>query len=173
MTSTDHEKALAELCTGLSRAHAILGLEKSKINPVYLAEWDRLWAEANAAVTILKAVSLVPTWQPIETAPRDGKNILLCIDGGDLGYKSGTPARVIGYWAKKYTIPAHDDVTYPERFPGLFEYCEDDGDYYAKAGFYVMALENQYGDEIAKSVTPSHWMPLPPAPDLKSARSAL
>lgn len=102
-------------------------------------------------------------WRPISEAPRDGTRMLLIVDGKEIGYKSGTQARIIGYWAKQFTIEASDDCD-PEKYPNLFDWSEDNGNYFAKPGFYVDTLENQYGDEIVKLVQPTHFMPLPAAP---------
>ncbi len=108
---------------------------------------------------------LAPTsqWRSIDSWPRDGTRILLCVDGDDLGYKAGSLARVIGYYAPKFTLPAHEDCD-PESHPTWFEYSEEHGEYFSFEGFFVDAIENQYGDEIAKSVKPTHWMHLPPLP---------
>lgn len=111
----------------------------------------------------LKALT-ANTWLDIKDAPRDGTKLLLCVGGEDLGYKSGSQARVIGYYAPKYTLPAHEDCD-PETMPTFFEFHETSGEYFACEGFYADCFENQYGDEISKSVKPTYWMHLPPKPE--------
>lgn len=109
-----------------------------------------------------------PEWRPIDTAPRDGTHALLCVPGENLDYKKGTVARCIGYWAPKYTLPCHDDVYEPEKYPKSFEYQESSGEWFATEGFYTFTFENHYGDEIARSIQPTHWMPLPATPNDRS-----
>lgn len=76
-------------------------------------------------------------WQPIETAPRDGTEVIL----GSLAqtYKGApVPPRVtIGYWTQ-------DDE--PE-----YEYCDP----------YWMSWDGGF----TKENPPTHWMPLPPPPE--------
>ena len=87
-------------------------------------------------------------WQPIETAPRDGTRVLLC---------------VVGH------IPS---VAWLEEKPDGIPYSPrqwkwrnvDAADFDSDAVFYEHWLEHFY--------EPTHWMPLPPPPSETDADSA-
>jgi len=84
----------------------------------------------------------VPTWQPIETAPKDGRTILL-------GYfnRFGKWRTLRGMWASQSTIEN--------------DWEESDG---CEEGWYETSVENE---EIPNVWTtkPTHWMPLPTSPN--------
>ena len=61
-------------------------------------------------------------WRPIETAPKDGTQLLLCVGGW----------RFIGWWGQQY------GNLYPP------SWCEG---------------------ERGENLQPTHWMPLPDAPE--------
>ncbi len=116
-------------------------------------------------------VQEVEGWRDISSAPKDGSSLLLCVDGGDLGYKTGSQAVFIGYYAQKFSLPANEGCD-PEKYPALFEYSEAHGDYYAIQGFYTCTFENQYGDEIAKAVKPTHWKHLDAPPKTADSKES-
>ena len=75
------------------------------------------------------------TWQPIETAPKDGTAVLLYgLWAGEIAGPTSHPTTDIGAWSK-----------HKGDFDG-FEWCLSTGDAYACW------------------MKPTHWMPLPPAP---------
>jgi hypothetical protein len=96
---------------------------------------------------LLKAYEQPTTWQPIETAPKDGTLVDLWIEGNDsmVDFYSPDATKVRGkplrhgratcfYWAHK-----------PHNEPK----------WYMKAGF---------GLPLSPEVTPTHWRPLPKPP---------
>ena len=86
---------------------------------------------------------VLETWQPIETAPKTGRTLLL-------GYPNvlGRWRTVCGQWISE----AH-----------IAENWEEPDD--AEAGWYETSAE---ADDIPNCwpVTPTHWMPPPPAPEV-------
>lgn len=80
-------------------------------------------------------------WQPIETAPKDGKTILL-------GYynSAGRWRTLRGQWMSADYIA--DNWEYP-----------DDGE----PGWYETSVENDDTPNCWRT-HPNHWMPLPPPP---------
>lgn len=102
-------------------------------------------------------------WHPISSAPKDGTRMILAVPTEQMDYKPGSSMVVIGWYAPQHTLEAHYNID-PEDFPDQFEYHEGEGQYYSKPDFFVTGFENTYGDEIARKVTPTHWLPLPKAP---------
>lgn len=88
-----------------------------------------------------RAVALTrPAWQPIETAPRDGRTILLgCCNS------HGKWRTMRGQWFSAETIADE------------WEYGED-----CAAGWYETAVEPDAPN--CWEISPTHWMPLPKAP---------
>lgn len=97
----------------------------------------------------------VSQWQPIETAPKN-KKIIVC-------YKNslGTHRTVFAKYIEKFTEESTCDTECET------DYCEDDDTFYLKEG-WVELIDNW--DEFSSvyfdsSNVPTHWMPLPPAPE--------
>jgi hypothetical protein len=80
------------------------------------------------------------SWKPIETAPRDGREILCCISGTDM-------VRVC--YPKEFPRPITEGDDMTQSRPGdVWEFFRDD--------------ENARG--FSWSMAPTHWMPLPEPP---------
>ena len=85
-------------------------------------------------------------WQPIETAPKNGRTILL-------GYynRAGSWRTVRGQWMSEEYINENWDNP-------------DDAD--AIFGWYETSEEAEDAPSAWK-ITPTHWMPTPPPPEAK------
>ncbi len=142
---------------------ALEAMDRWEVNDSYMPDWNEHKDTIRAALTSAPVQSV--TWMPIESAPRDGTAILLAVPGEDLQYKPGSVARTIGYYARRFTLPAHDDVHDPEKYPNHFECQESSGEWFSKEGFFTSTWENNYGDEIAVKINPTHWQPLPKPPE--------
>lgn len=80
----------------------------------------------------------VPRWQPIETAPRDGRPLLMT---------NGEMVRVC--YPKLFPRPvAHGDDRATSRAGDVWEYHRDD----------------EHAPGHTWSIVPTHWMPLPEQP---------
>jgi hypothetical protein len=79
-------------------------------------------------------------WQPIETAPRDGTQILMY--GGKPGYDYDGAIEPVCFtaWWEQFRLPDRNGQT------GMWRFCSYDSGYYGE-------WEN-----------PTHWMPLPAPP---------
>ena len=84
-------------------------------------------------------------WMPIETAPRDGTFIFVAHQN-----ENGKWSRYIAFYAPERTLPLGEDN---------FIDCDGD-DEFAPAGFYTDTSD----EERVTSCDPTHWMPLPAAP---------
>lgn len=98
-----------------------------------------------AEIARLKAAQ---AWQPIETAPKDGRTLLL-------GYYNshGNWRTMRGQWMSETYIAEH---------------WEDPGD--EQPGWFETSVE---ADDMPNCwrIEPTHWMPLPAAPDALSGES--
>ena len=120
--------------------------------------WSVMQDEAAA---ILKALSALPgnsvkgvEWQPIETAPKDGRSVLIF-------YKNslGKTRIIRAAYTQKFTEENDNDWA---------EYSEEKDCYYSPEGWYEqMEHWDEYGscfvstDSVARF---THWMPLPKPP---------
>jgi hypothetical protein len=98
----------------------------------------KAWQAAIASQAQLQgdAGKLVPSWMPIETAPKDGTDILLYGTwAGEIHGIAEAPTMDIGHWAG-----------------GKSDYQGDE--------WWSLAT----GDAYACWMRPTHWMPLPAAP---------
>jgi len=103
-------------------------------------------------------------WQPIENAPKDGTQVLVYYDHNSDPYVDPTdPKKLTDYaaWAEfgdfmdgeGYCIA----VWLPQHWESVDEYG---GGYWLPAWWF--AVENS---DFDRAVSPTHWMPLPPAPE--------
>lgn len=74
------------------------------------------------------------TWQPIETAPKDGTHILVCLGPYDFHNFNSRPPMVVHWWG-----------------------------YEGESGFYLSTgiVQDSYNDQPIEF---THWMPLPDPP---------
>lgn len=103
-------------------------------------EWTPIYTADQLRAALAAPAPQAPAWQPIETAPKDGRLILV-----NFGCK--------GVRAVSWGSPFHDDVTEEN---GLW--CVDDD----KHGPFPLR-----GYCAAGPTAPTHWMPLPAAPQTK------
>lgn len=103
-----------------------------------------LWEAAMRAAAQLSTAEVLEAWQPIETAPKTGRTLLL-------GYPNvlGKWRTVRGQWMSEAYIA---------------ENWEEPDD--AETGWYETSAE---ADDVPNCwpITPTHWMPLPIAPKAK------
>lgn len=82
-------------------------------------------------------------WRPIETAPKDGRHILLL----QAGHTDDYPTRVVNaFWGDKFA-----------------GYSADNPDNYAWLNWHE-GFEYTEGGVLWATVEPTHWMPLPAPP---------
>lgn len=85
------------------------------------------------------------TWQPIETAPKDGSHILLLEYRNAEDYQSSI---CIGFWGDYRAGYAFDN-------PANYRWID-----------WGAGLLDEYGgDEVWSTTTPTHWQPLPEPPE--------
>jgi len=142
--------ALATAEPSSQETHQVLTREE--YNGLNLKGWHEVCHDYDGAGnTALRYRASTPTttdvvlgWQPIETAPKDGRTLLL-------GYhnRSGKWRTVRGQWYSNEMIAM--DWEEP-----------DDGE----EGWYETAVEAD-GPPDCWSITPTHWMPLPAPPYTK------
>jgi len=110
--------------------------------------------DMNAALRELQRLRAEKAWLPIETAPRDGKKMLVA-------YRNtlGKWRTVIAVYAAKFTMEQGDE------FLDWGDYDEETDCYYLPEGWYE-CIENwdDYSSVHIGGNVPTHWMPLPPPP---------
>ncbi len=107
-------------------------------------------------------------WQPIETAPKDGTLILgWCVHDAD------------EYWIeerKRMTVyGAHSEgLSHVEDGPHVLEWggALDDRTWEDNSGGYMPDWWFRYGSEFEETANPTHWMPLPEAPNVELTGAA-
>lgn len=90
---------------------------------------------------ITHPVARAVPWQPIESAPKDGKHVIVAYQNS-----FGKWRRVIAFYVQEGTLEANDDMEEEYAPPGWYEY----GDV-AEAYYFT-------------DCPPTHWMPLPAPP---------
>lgn len=108
----------------------------------YLNDWDNWDNEtlpSEGADEILRMIATAWVWQPIETAPKDGREIILCgglLDMGGYYRPSEGPRVVIAFWA---------EAGWEASVGGEFAYTSR--------------------EDPIRVVEPTHWMLLPDPPE--------
>ena len=102
-------------------------------------------------------------WQPIETAPKDGMDLLVWFDHSADPYRDPhDPNKLTDYaaWADGGDFIDGKGICIARAFPRHFESEDEYG-----TGYWMppawFAREN---GEYERVVNPTHWMPLPPPP---------
>lgn len=95
-------------------------------------------------------------WQPIETAPKTGRKMLL-----SLVNIAGKRRTIVGFFVEKFTVEDNsEDWDSGE---------EKDGTYYWRGGWYEsMESHDDFSCLYADQKSISHWMPLPEPPGAQS-----
>ena len=93
-------------------------------------------------------------WKPIETAPKNGKDILVCLSDQRI---------CIAYWVTERSRENEECDLFDEDCRNQHDWDEEEGCCYAKQG-WVEEMETQNGEYFINNVTPIHWMPLPEPP---------
>lgn len=133
--------AIMEQAQVFASAWSLVGGIFDSGNALETAEQEKANLRALLATPIEQAVGVRDAWQPIETAPKTGRTLLL-------GYLNiaGKWRTVRGQWMSESYIAEYweepDDVE-----PGWFETSEE-------------------ADDVPNCwrIEPTHWMPLPKAP---------
>lgn len=98
---------------------------------------------------------LVPQWQPIETAPRDGTEIILYKQPNK---QCNAPFWVIGKFVSRYELLPYEQC-YKEDCCGDCPEPED---------FEIKVLVTSWNHKDISSTGFTHWMPLPKPPTEKN-----
>ena len=113
---------------------------------------------ADAILTALEAKGLVieQWWRPIETAPKDGTDIILAVPSQQFDGKPTDPRSTVGHWAqdeerKIYLGDCGGECRCPE-----YDYDED-------------ATWISWDGGFTKENPPTHWRPLPEPPAMISS----
>ena len=105
------------------------------------------WILTETGQTILEAADALEAmeWKPIETAPKDGTEILL--------YAPGVGAPMLCRWCAPVEILTTDEINaVSKQFGGEEEWEHDSGWYYA---------DFVHGGLLTNDGTPTKWTPLP------------
>lgn len=78
-------------------------------------------------------------WQPIETAPKDGRKVLVYVKGDSL-YPTAASFKSREYWQSNY----------------------DDPEYMEEGWYWAFGYPSDFHEEV---IEPTHWMPLPQPPE--------
>ena len=92
-----------------------------------------------------------PKWRPIETAPKDGTEILVVSTTG------GTGVMLCRWIALQDFITTEEAESFADQ--GMSESSLEEPDW-----FYA---DFSHGDRLAPDCYPTHWLPLPPPPEGK------
>ena len=118
-------------------------------------EMTRVQSEAKAA----NNAAAVSAWTPISTAPRDGTPILGYCVHSESAYYSDHVAGLTDYGARAEGLSHVDDGPHVLVWDEAFE--ESDG--WEMPSYTIPAWWVSAHDPEA-AATPTHWMPIPPAP---------
>ena len=126
------------------RERATLALERHEY-----ATPDVVPADLDALLDYAEKAREAMRWRPIESAPKD-RAVLLAFPSEDTGYVAISPPMCIAYWDQYYA-------------PGGYGYIGDGMSPWV-AIHSGNTVDNLYSGE------PTHWLPLPPAPDSEAKR---
>lgn len=93
-------------------------------------------------------------WRPIETAPKDGKLVILYTKNS-----YGTMLRFIARWYGKFQLEVGED-----HWGDWGDWHEPSGQYFCPEGWYEHTYFAPDGYTCAVCDNPTHWMPLPEPP---------
>ena len=104
------------------------------------------------------------SWQPIETAPRDGTDVLVWFDHDADPYQDPhNPEHLTDYavWADFGNYLTGKGVTIAQWFPEQWE-AEDE---YGSGYWLPAAWFSRHSDDYEIACNPTHWQPLPEPPE--------
>lgn len=92
------------------------------------------------------------TWQPMDTAPTDGRAVLLRVSTPD------RPVTIVAWYAPPRSVETDDDSG---------QWDEASGQYYAPEGWYEQSVYGEDERVWRVTDTPTHWAAMPPSPEVQ------
>lgn len=91
-------------------------------------------------------------WQPIKTAPLDGKQVLIYYKN-DCNKGRIIKAKYVKRFTEESSIESEN-----------YEYSEEKDEYFTPEGWYEIIDNWDEFSHVSINYIPTHWMPLPPEP---------